>query len=335
MPFSSLSQTLILIVIVTNVFDQNISIVQAGNCFFRRIDNLCYDLSEADIDEQLCTGTFYSDDNIQELDDYVYADNCRDVNVLPKACDFDCGLGQECQWINGKEMCVCSEASCISSNIEQQPVCGSNNMTFNTECAMEAWKCSNQQSALYKKYDGECQKDCRNVRCPHDTVCLLVKNTGEPICYPKTHCKPTLSPESVCGTDGITYPNICVMRLSPNRQGQTAELAHEGHCENSCRPGLCKPDERCVYSKELRPVCIRCQYSSRFILHSGECSSKIPVCGDNGNSYKSYCSLLMAQCRKNLYIDIVGYDTCSTLKHKKGSKNKSKYLNRVTILKTN
>ncbi|CAM4782731.1 unnamed protein product [Rotaria magnacalcarata] len=102
MPFSSLSQTLILIVIVTNVFDQNISIVQAGNCFFRRIDNLCYDLSEADIDEQLCTGTFYSDDNIQELDDYVYADNCRDVNVLPKACDFDCGLGQECQWINAR-----------------------------------------------------------------------------------------------------------------------------------------------------------------------------------------------------------------------------------------
>jgi hypothetical protein len=59
-------------------------------------------------------------------------------------------------------MCVCSEASCISSNssltkIDQQPLCASNNMTFSSECAMEAWKCFNRRSALYKKYDGECQ----------------------------------------------------------------------------------------------------------------------------------------------------------------------------------
>ena len=77
--------------------------------------------------------------------------------VTPKRCDVDCGLGQECQWINGEEMCVCSEESCLRTNADHQPLCASNNMTFTSECAMEAWKCMNQQSGLYKKYDGECQ----------------------------------------------------------------------------------------------------------------------------------------------------------------------------------
>ena len=80
----------------------------------------------------------------------------------PKRCDVDCGLGQECQWINDEEMCVCSAESCTatdstSSKKHNQPLCASNNVTFSSECAMEAWKCMNHQSALYKKYDGECQ----------------------------------------------------------------------------------------------------------------------------------------------------------------------------------
>lgn len=84
------------------------------------------------------------------------------VIVAPKRCDVDCGLGQECQWINGEEMCVCSEESCnsvdsLTSKYKSQPLCASNNMTFSSECTMAAWKCLKQQSGLYKKYDGECQ----------------------------------------------------------------------------------------------------------------------------------------------------------------------------------
>ena len=77
--------------------------------------------------------------------------------VTPKRCDVDCGLGQECQWISGEEMCVCSEESCHENNSPRRPLCASNNMTFSSECVMEAWKCTRQQSGLYKKYDGECQ----------------------------------------------------------------------------------------------------------------------------------------------------------------------------------
>ena len=73
-------------------------------------------------------------------------------------------------------------------------------------------------------------EDCRNVQCPNNKICLLVKNTGEPMCYPTAHCDTSLDPEPVCGTNGVTYPNICKMRLSPNRFGRTPELAHNGPC---------------------------------------------------------------------------------------------------------
>ncbi|CAF2759398.1 unnamed protein product [Rotaria sp. Silwood2] len=297
------------------LFDQYIIVTQAGNCFNHRINDMCYDISEVNVSEEQCSGLYYSDDILKELDGYEYAENCRDVNIAPKRCDVDCGLGQECQWINGEEMCICSEESCassdsLSSKYNQQPLCASNNMTFSSECAMAAWKCLKQQSSLYKKYDGECQKDCRNVKCPYDTVCLLVKNTGEPFCYPKKYCNPVLDPGPVCGTNGITYRNICAMRLSPDVQGRTPELAHKGPCENKCRANLCQPYERCVYSRQSRPVCIRCQYSRRFFTHSGECSMNIPACGDDGYLYKNYCALLRGQCEKNRYINIIDYDTC-------------------------
>ena len=67
-------------------------------------------------------------------------------------------------------------------------------------------------------------------------MCLLVKNTGEPICYKKAHCNPDLNPEPVCGTDGITYSDICAMRLSRNRQGQSPDLAHKGSCGMNLNP---------------------------------------------------------------------------------------------------
>jgi hypothetical protein len=41
---------------------------------------MCYDLSEADVNEDQCSGSYYSDDILKELDGYVYAEKCRDVN---------------------------------------------------------------------------------------------------------------------------------------------------------------------------------------------------------------------------------------------------------------
>jgi hypothetical protein len=41
---------------------------------------MCYDLSQADVNEEQCSGPYYSDDILKELDQYAYAEKCRDVN---------------------------------------------------------------------------------------------------------------------------------------------------------------------------------------------------------------------------------------------------------------
>lgn len=54
--------------------------VLAGNCFSHRINDMCYDLTELNANEEQCSGEYYSDDVLQELDGYAYAEKCREVN---------------------------------------------------------------------------------------------------------------------------------------------------------------------------------------------------------------------------------------------------------------
>jgi hypothetical protein len=40
------------------------------------------DISEADTKEEQCSGPYYSDDPLKELDGYAFAEQCRDVNGM-------------------------------------------------------------------------------------------------------------------------------------------------------------------------------------------------------------------------------------------------------------
>ena len=55
----------------------------------------------------------------------------------------------------------------------------------------------------------------------------------------------------------------------------------------------------------------------------------IPVCGHDGHLYQNYCSLLLAQCEKNQYINIIDYGTCPIIKYKDILVNQLNYLNRL------
>lgn len=43
---------------------------------------MCYDISEIDTSEDQCSGPYYSDDTLKELDGYAYAEKCRDVDGM-------------------------------------------------------------------------------------------------------------------------------------------------------------------------------------------------------------------------------------------------------------
>jgi hypothetical protein len=53
----------------------------------------------------------------------------------------------------------------------------------------------------------------------------------------------------------------------------------------------------------------------------------IPVCGNDKFLYRNYCSLLIEQCKKNEYINIINYGTCPSKNRKNKLRN---YFDRLT-----
>ncbi|KAK3864269.1 hypothetical protein Pcinc_030035 [Petrolisthes cinctipes] len=70
--------------------------------------------------------------------------------------------------------------------------------------------------------------------------------------------------DPVCGTDGITYSNLCSLQLADCKSDDEILLAHFGPCEEGC-------DLDC-------PI------------------GWLPVCGSNGLTYSCPCELAMANC---------------------------------------
>ena len=150
------------------------------------MNEICFGVANLNVEENKCSTKYFSDAELVQLDGFFFADRCRTVErklfmgvmlkkrkvfflfslETAKLCDAECDLGQQCQWVDGEEMCVCSRESCSSSSVsdvDRKPICASNNMTFSSLCEMEAWKCLNYRSSLYKKYDGECQSNWKKV----------------------------------------------------------------------------------------------------------------------------------------------------------------------------
>lgn len=95
-----------------------------------------------------------------------------------------------------------------------RPVCGTNDLTYGSDCYLELAKCRNPN--LAKKADGVCTKDC-TLQC--DTARDLV-----------------------CGTDGITYTNYCFLLLAKCKDPAVA-WKQNGPCvfveKEECRPQRC------------------------------------------------------------------------------------------------
>ncbi|XP_059048673.1 serine protease inhibitor dipetalogastin-like [Achroia grisella] len=92
---------------------------------------------------------------------------------------------------------------------EKQPVCGSDGATYSNDCMLN---CATQfNPSLSIAHFGPCSSDVKVV--PGNDV------------IPPCSCTRELKP--VCGSDGRTYNNICLMKC----RGQQTTVAREGPCE--------------------------------------------------------------------------------------------------------
>ncbi|XP_048031951.1 ovoinhibitor-like isoform X2 [Megalobrama amblycephala] len=205
------------------------------------------------------------------------------------------------------------------------PVCGSDGKTYDNECLLCAAIKESNTTILIQK-EGECDQpqepDCKpygpSDACPliYDPVCgsdgktysnvcvlcaairesnttILIQKQGE--CDPpqEPDCKPygpsdacPLIYDPVCGSDGKTYGNVCVLCAAIRESNTTILIVKQGECDQPQKPD-CKP-----YPSNACP------------LHYD------PVCGSDGKTYGNVCMLCGAISDSGIEISIVKLGRC-------------------------
>ncbi|KAG8193212.1 hypothetical protein JTE90_005560 [Oedothorax gibbosus] len=222
---------------------------------------------------------------------------------------LNCGPNQECDIDRyGIATCQCPPGC----EPVMRPVCGSDGRTYHSDCDLARQSCLTHREVRLA-YRGECGERgaCHKHTCHYGSICVV--KSGYAVCECPT-CTEEFEP--VCGTDGISYTNVCKLKLEGCDQKSEIDVSYTGLC-NGCENKKCEFYAVCESNGKNEARCI-CPHSCIKVESS--------VCGTDGMTYLNECEMRVAACNKGQYV-VVGSrgpcDLCQNVHCKYGARCES------------
>ncbi|KAG7379575.1 Basement membrane-specific heparan sulfate proteoglycan core protein [Phytophthora pseudosyringae] len=203
--------------------------------------------------------------------------------------------------------------------VSYDPVCGSDGVTYDNDCSFAAAFCASENDAdiMFIRSIGGCPSAPDSDETPErwalieplseekgvDVRTESSAETNTEVDLMTVFCSLTckLTPDQVCGTDGVTYINDCHL-LSSKCEHPELEKASHGECMTSITLTVLEVGDAAITDapltaapeKKCNPMCERV-YD--------------PICGSDGVTYANSCLLEYAECR-NPNVKAFGAGKC-------------------------